>query len=55
MSKGNLLDLLHSLEQDLQLDHIAENVLAIAVVRDVLMRDLFELAECEVGGTSSCK
>ncbi|EJD03956.1 GTPase activating protein [Fomitiporia mediterranea MF3/22] len=53
MSQRNLLDLLHDLEQELKLDHIAEHVLAIAVVRNVLMRDLFELSEREVDGTSS--
>lgn len=53
MSKGNILDLLNDMEQELKLEHIAEHVLAIAVVRNVLMRDLFELAKQEVGRTSS--
>lgn len=47
-----MLDLLNDLEQELKLDHIAEHILAIAVARNVLMRDLFELAEREVGGSS---
>ncbi|KAH8120325.1 GTPase activating protein [Phellopilus nigrolimitatus] len=53
MAKGNLLDLLFHMEQELKLGHTAEHVMAIAVGRNVLMRDLFELAEREVGGTSS--
>lgn len=52
MSRGNILDLLEELEQQLKLKRVAEHVLAVAVARNVLMRDLFELAEREVGGTS---
>ena len=53
MSNGNILDLLNDLEQELKLEHVAEHILAIAVVEDVLMRDLFELAEREVGLVTS--
>ena len=55
LSRGNSLDLLNELEQELKLENVAEHVMAIAVVNDVLMRDLFALAEREVGGTAGCK
>ena len=53
MSSRNILDLLNDLEQELKMDHVAEHILAIALARNTLMRDLFELAEREVGSTSS--
>ncbi|KAL5534237.1 hypothetical protein ACEPAG_699 [Sanghuangporus baumii] len=52
MSDRNILDLLHDLEQDLKVEHVAEHILAIAVARNVLMPDLFDLAEREVGGSN---
>ena len=55
MSRGNLLDLLLDLEQDLKLTYIAEHFMAIAVDKGVLMRDLFALAEREVLRPEGCK
>lgn len=50
----NLLDLLNDLEQELKLQRLAEHILALAVVRNVLMDNLFELAKREVDNTSNC-
>lgn len=50
----NLLDLLNDLEQELKLQRLAEHMLAIAVMRNVLMDNLFELAKREVDNTSTC-
>ena len=55
MSKSNILDLLNSLESELKVDAIAEHILAIAVARNVLLKDLHELADREVSGTSLSK
>ena len=52
MSRGNILDLLNALEQELKVDGIAEHILAIAVARNVLTKDLFELADREVSNTA---
>ncbi len=48
-----MLDHLTGLEQELKLEHAAEHIIAVAVVNNVLMRDLFVLAEREVLGAAS--
>ena len=45
LSQKNLLDLLSDLESELKIGHVAEHMLALAVARNVLLRDLFELAD----------
>lgn len=55
MVSTNMLDLLHDLEQELKLVHIAEHIMAIAVMKKTLVRDLTELAEREVNNTALCK
>jgi hypothetical protein len=55
MSKGNFLDLLNSLEQELKLEAVAEHILAVAVARNILMKDLCALADREVSSTSMSK
>ena len=42
------------MEQDLKIGFAAEHIMAIAVSRNVLMKDLFELAEREVLDASTC-
>lgn len=42
------------MEQDLKIGFAAEHIMAIAVSRDVLKRDLFQLAEREVLDASTC-
>lgn len=54
MARGNLLDLLTELEQDLKIGYVAEHIIAIAVARNSLLHDLFALAEREVHEASSC-
>ena len=54
LSQKNLLDLLSDLESELKIGHVAEHMLALAVARNVLLRDLFELADREVDEASSC-
>lgn len=48
-----MLDHLTDLEQELKLEHAAEHIIAVAVINDVLMRDLFVLAEREVLSAAS--
>lgn len=48
-----MLDHLTELEQELKLEHAAEHIMAVAVVKDVLMRDLFVLSDREVLGAAS--
>lgn len=50
-----MLDHLTDLEQELKLEHAAEHIIAVAVINDVLMRDLFVLAEREVLSAASGK
>lgn len=56
LAKGNLLDLLNDMEQDLKIGpgFVAEHIMAVAVARNVLMHDLFQLAEREVLDASTC-
>ena len=48
------MDLLSDLESEFKIGHVAEHILAVSVARNVLLRDLFELADREVDETSSC-
>lgn len=54
MAKGNLLDLLNDMEQELRIGFVAEHIMAIAVARNVLMHDIFQQAEREVLDASTC-
>ena len=55
MADVNLLDLLNGLEQELKLQRLAEHILALAVMKNVLISNLFELAKREVDNTTSCR
>ncbi|KLO14454.1 Rho GTPase activation protein [Schizopora paradoxa] len=53
LSQGNMLDHLTELEQELKLENAAEHIIAVSIVNDVLMRDLFVLADREVLNAAS--
>ena len=55
MADVNLLDLLNGLEQELKLQRLAEHILALPVMKNVLISNLFELAKREVDNTTSCR
>lgn len=54
MSQRNTLDLLNELEQEMKLSNVSDHVIAIAVAKHVLGRDILQLANREVESPLSC-
>ena len=50
-----MLDHLTELEQELKLENAAEHIMAVSIVNNVLMQDLFVLADREVLSAASGK